>query len=480
MAVTIRYLRAEVLMDSSRMNQEASWQLGAWRVYPESNELADEGGRRVRIEDRAMRVLELLHANAGRVVSTHSILDRIWAGKVVSQHSVATVISELRKTLGGHFIETVPKRGYRLIVAAQARPRPWPLVIGIAASLTAVAIVAFVSIERAGSAGSDASRSVDSGITARYVRARELWSRREHEAVVEARRLLTEIVTEDPRFAPAHAALADIYAHKTGEDLGLPEMETFREAQRHLDAARALDARMPELDVTQALLDFYRDHQPRKGLASVETALAKDSSFAYAWQTRAMLLSALGEHDEALRAIARARELDPVSSSIGWDEVWFVYLSGDAESAMHALERETRTSGPNPLFRALVLDERGDHRTAIEAWLERLVRREAPLSDPEAIRGIAARGAMAAAYRELFRQTTAAEGYEESPVVLALWQYRAGDARGALERLRAAPPDRRSWLTLWAREIPPLNRLLRSADQVPTRSRTMSSAPSTT
>jgi DNA-binding winged helix-turn-helix (wHTH) protein/tetratricopeptide (TPR) repeat protein len=467
------------------MNQEASWRLGTWRVYPESNEIADASGSRIRIEDRAMRLLELLRAHAGRVVGTDVILDRIWAGKVVTPHSVATVISELRKTLGDNsretrFIETVPKRGYRLVAETQARRSRWPVLVGTTTVLAGVAVLAFLSIEGAGSAGGAASRSVDSGITARYVRARDLWSRREHEAVVEARRLLTGIVAEDPRFAPAHAALADIYAHKTGEDLGMPEMETFREAQRHLDAARAVDTRMPELDVTQALLDFYRDHQPRKGLASIDAALAKDPAFAYAWQTRAMLLSALGEHDEALQAIARARELDPVSSSIGWDEVWFVYLSGDSERAMQALERETETSGPNPLFRALILDDRGEQRAAIDAWLDRLMRREARIPNPSAVEALAARGRMPEAYRELLRQTAAAESYDESPVVLALWEYRAGDARAALERLHSATPDRRSWLTLWAREIPPLDRLLRSADHVPTRSITMSSAPSTT
>jgi DNA-binding winged helix-turn-helix (wHTH) protein/tetratricopeptide (TPR) repeat protein len=454
------------------MDQEDSWQLGAWRVHADSNELVDAAGRRVRIEDRAMRLLELLHAHAGRIVSTEVILDRIWTGKVVTPHSVATVISELRRTIGddsrkARFIQTVPKRGYRL-VASPAPRRKWPLLVGLTASLAAVAVVSLVLIERAGSAGSGAARSVDSGVTARYVRARELWSRREHEAVLEARRLLTEIVATDRGFAPAHAALADIYAHKTGEDLGLPEMETFREAQRHLDAARGLDARMPELDVTQALLDFYRDHQPRKGLASVDAALAKDPDFGYAWQTRAMLLSAVGEHAQALAAIARARDLDPLSPSIGWDEVWFTYLAGDYDRALAALDRETRVSGPNPLFRALILEGRGNTREAIDAWLERLVRRKADLDDPPAIRTLAARGRSSDAYRELLRQTAATQGYVESPVVMAMWEYRAGDRTAALARLRATSPDRSSWLTLWAAEIPPLDRLLRTANQLPT------------
>jgi DNA-binding winged helix-turn-helix (wHTH) protein len=450
--------------------------LGEWTLHPASNELVHRSGRHVRVEDRAMRLLVLLHANAGQVVTSEEILDRIWTGKVVSPHSIATVVSDLRKVMGDdsrqpRFIETIPKRGYRLLTEQTAGAdaphrrqvrRAWPIAIGLAAAVIIAAAALLVS-DRSLRAGHAESRSIESGVTAQYVRARELWSRREHDAVLEARRLLLGIVAEDPRFAPAHAALADIYAHKTGEDLGMPELETFREAQRHLDAARALSPTMAEIDVTQALLDFYRDHQPRKALTTVNAAVSKDPDFAYAWQTRAMLLSVLGEHDQSLEAISRARELDPISSSIGWDEVWFTYLAGESDRAWAAFEREARNSGPNYLYRSLILDGRGHERGAIESWLERLSVRNARLANPQAIRELARAGRYPDAYREMLSQTAAVAGYSESPVVLSLWEYRAGDAHAALSRLKGTMPERRSWLTMWAPQLPPLEALLREA-----------------
>lgn len=439
------------------------WTLGEWTVDPHANELVPQSGSRVRLEARAMRVLELLHTHAGTVVTTEEILSEIWGRKVVSPHSVATVISELRKALGddsraSRYIETIPKRGYRLATPTQAavqsaprRVRSMTIALGAGAVLLGV-VVLWVSLTV--SEGTDASRAVESSVTAKYLQARQLWGRREHDATLQARDLLQQVIRENPEFAAAHAALADIYAHKTGDELGLPELETFREAQRHLDRAQALDPNLAESYVTQALLDFFRDHQPRKALASIDFALAKDARFAYAWQTRAMLLSAVGEHAESLAAIERARELDPVSTSIGWDEVWFLYLAGESERALAAFDRESQSSQPVYLYGALIEQSRGNTRGAMKLWLQRLRVREAAIADPRAIESLAAEGSTAAAYRELLRQANAVEGYEEGTVVLAIWESFAGNSAAAREALASTTPDRRSWLSLWVQEMP--------------------------
>ena len=426
-----------------------------------------------------MHVLQLLHERAGDVVTTEQMLARVWEHKVVTPHSVATVISELRKALGpyGNRIETIPKRGYRLTLPAsstRATPvsadlsgshsRPmqgepvssrWKFVrAGSAALAIIVTATLLLWFTRGDSHGGGASRSVDSSVTAQYLRARQLWGRREHEATMEARRMLQDIVTRHEDYAPALAALADIYAHKTGDDLGMPELETFREAQRLLDRATALEPGLAEAFVTQALLDFYRDHQPEKALRTVGVALAKDPAFAYAWQTRAMLLSAVGRHDESLAAIQRARQLDPVSSSIGWDEVWFLYLAGKQEQARAALDRESRHSAPNNLYGALIEQARGDARAAFGFWLQRLGARGAQLSDALAIETLAKRGAVSEAYREMLRQVQSAPNYHESAVVIAIWQRLAGDERTSARTLAATPTDRRNWLTLWVGQMP--------------------------
>ena len=92
----------------------------------------------------------------------------------------------------------------------------------------------------------------DPAIFEQYWRARYLWSLREHGAIRQALKILSDITAQAPDFAPAHAALADIYAHKTAEDLGLARRDTFARAETHLAKAFALKPNLSEAFVSQA------------------------------------------------------------------------------------------------------------------------------------------------------------------------------------------------------------------------------------
>lgn len=70
-----------------------------------------------------MSVLLQLAESSGELVLREDILDRVWEGRPASDDGLSRCITELRKILGDdarhpHFIETVPKRGYRLLPIA--------------------------------------------------------------------------------------------------------------------------------------------------------------------------------------------------------------------------------------------------------------------------------------------------------------------------------------------------------------------------
>ena len=74
-----------------------------------------------------MDVLTYLAAHGDRVVSPDELLDELWDGVFVSSNSVQKCIAELRKAFGDDssrpgIIQTVPKRGYKLLVAAVPEP----------------------------------------------------------------------------------------------------------------------------------------------------------------------------------------------------------------------------------------------------------------------------------------------------------------------------------------------------------------------
>ena len=95
------------------------WKLGDWVIDPEGDVIR-RGAERRKLERRAMATLVLLIEQAGKVVSKDQMIETIWGGASISDHSVAIVISQLRRELGDNtasptYIETIPKKGYRLL-----------------------------------------------------------------------------------------------------------------------------------------------------------------------------------------------------------------------------------------------------------------------------------------------------------------------------------------------------------------------------
>ena len=86
----------------------------------------------VKIEPRAMDVLVFLAGHADEVVSVEQLIAAVWKGVVVGDGSVYLAIKQLRRALeesadGIRYIETIPKRGYRLIVpVGHVEPAPEP------------------------------------------------------------------------------------------------------------------------------------------------------------------------------------------------------------------------------------------------------------------------------------------------------------------------------------------------------------------
>ncbi|MEH0771758.1 winged helix-turn-helix domain-containing protein [Vibrio alginolyticus] len=67
------------------------------------------------------KILELLLLNQGTVVTKQCILQEVWGERIVSASSITQSIAQIRLALGDngkeqHYIKTVPKQGYTLVV----------------------------------------------------------------------------------------------------------------------------------------------------------------------------------------------------------------------------------------------------------------------------------------------------------------------------------------------------------------------------
>jgi DNA-binding winged helix-turn-helix (wHTH) protein len=88
-------------------------------------------GGTVRLEPKVMDVLTTLASQPGRVVSRDELLEKVWPDVIVTEHTLSRCIYQLRHSLNdvgpgadqSDFkpIETLPKRGYRLLAAVETR-----------------------------------------------------------------------------------------------------------------------------------------------------------------------------------------------------------------------------------------------------------------------------------------------------------------------------------------------------------------------
>ncbi|MDD2104152.1 response regulator [Pseudomonas putida] len=82
-------------------------------------------GRPLRVGGRAFEILSVLLQADGRIVSKDELITQVWPDTVVEENNLQVQISSLRKLLGEkQFIQTVPRRGYRLL---KERESPLPL-----------------------------------------------------------------------------------------------------------------------------------------------------------------------------------------------------------------------------------------------------------------------------------------------------------------------------------------------------------------
>lgn len=104
--------------------------IGDWLVDPNTNEIT-RGMDITRIEPRSMEVLVHLIEHAGEVISRDDIQDQVWGNVSVGQESITNAIIKIRKAFqddarNPRVVETIPKRGYRLIAPIEPVCDPPP------------------------------------------------------------------------------------------------------------------------------------------------------------------------------------------------------------------------------------------------------------------------------------------------------------------------------------------------------------------
>ncbi len=111
---------------TTESDSRSNVQVGEWLVEAEVNQLTGPE-RAVHLEPRTTALLLELAAHAGRVRTRDELLEAVWGDAFVGEAALTHCIWELRKAFGDDarnptFIQTVPRRGYRLVAAVSKPP----------------------------------------------------------------------------------------------------------------------------------------------------------------------------------------------------------------------------------------------------------------------------------------------------------------------------------------------------------------------
>jgi DNA-binding winged helix-turn-helix (wHTH) protein/predicted ATPase len=104
------------------MTVDRLFSFGQVRFDPRAGEIYRDGSV-VKLTPRAAAVLYALAESAQQLVTKQELFDRVWGGRAVGDDALTSCIQELREALDDNarrprYIETLHRRGYRLIVAA--------------------------------------------------------------------------------------------------------------------------------------------------------------------------------------------------------------------------------------------------------------------------------------------------------------------------------------------------------------------------
>ena len=183
-----------------------------------------------------------------------------------------------------------------------------------------------------------------------YLRGRYAWHQRTAAGLDQARRLLEQAIAADPAFAPAHAALADVFAVLAASGRDLPPDQTYPRARAAALEALRLDSTLASpwavLGDYNAMYAWNWAEAERNFRRSL--ALDPNNANTHHWYNADYLLT-VGRLDEAVREARRARELDPLSLTINGAAGRALYSAGRAEEASRSCGKWWRWTPRSPL-----------------------------------------------------------------------------------------------------------------------------------
>jgi TolB-like protein/DNA-binding winged helix-turn-helix (wHTH) protein/Flp pilus assembly protein TadD len=213
------------------------------------------------------------------------------------------------------------------------------------------------------------ARSVSAESYEDYLKGRFYWNKRSEEGLNKAIEYFQLATQKDPHNALAFAGLADCYSIIGSAIVGsVPSQEVAPKARAAALRALELDKSLAEAQTSLATVRFNYDWNWVGAASGFQRSIELNPSYATAYQRYSLYLMAMGRTQESLTQMNRARDLDPLSTSMNFSLGWRLYMARQYDQAINQL-RNTLEMDPNFALSRMVLgqayEQKGLYQQAI-------------------------------------------------------------------------------------------------------------------
>lgn len=225
------------------------------------------------------------------------------------------------------------------------------------------------------------------GVYEKVITAKQLVRTVQRSSIERARVMLSEAISADPEYAPAHAALAGATIALWQADAGnMPFSIAFDQARSEAQRAIALDANLADGYSALGMSEVARD--PPAAIRALSRAVALDPRDSLTRVRYANALAADGQLRAAIDQDRRGVELDPLWERVSFNLTEKLVAAGDVSEAKAVVAR-FRAISPDPAaadsIDANVARASGDYARALHL-ANRLLAQNSQLSSAEEIR----------------------------------------------------------------------------------------------
>jgi serine/threonine protein kinase len=282
-----------------------------------------------------------------------------------------------------------------------------------------------------------------------YLKGRYFWSKRTEQGLKKGIEYFKRAIKKDAHYALAYAGLADSYSLLCSYHILSPE-ESIPRAETAAKRAMQIDDSLAEAYEALAHVRILYDWNWSESQQEFKRAIQVNPSFATAHQRYSLLLTVMGQLDEAIAQIKQAQELDPLSLIINTDVALIFYIARQYD---RAIEQSRNVIDMDPNFGVahfvlgLALEQKKSYKGAI-AELQKGISASGGITVMTGALGhaYAVSGNRDKALRVLDELKELSRRRYVSPYTIASIYVGLGEKGQALEWLQKAYEDRSVWL----------------------------------